>query len=137
MFVETVMGSSYLLKSEAEMSLIWNRNLTKLHFMMFYFLKLLNCSVGLVGYAKDPDVSILPPLNKCSCTFEHTISRSWSVLVSLKAIRWEPLCLLQKLQSPKSTNSYRGFFAHLNIDIQIIQLFSNNRCRSYSSFDKV
>lgn len=35
--VETVIGSSYLLKSEALMSLIWNRYLTRLHEKMFTF----------------------------------------------------------------------------------------------------
>ena len=65
--VDTVIGSSYLEKSELEISFNWNNHLIK-------FLKLLNCSVGLVANEKDAEVTTLFPLKIIEIyTFERTI----------------------------------------------------------------
>lgn len=65
--VDTVIGSSYLENSELEISFNWNNHLIK-------FLKLLNCSVGLVANENDAEVTTLFPLNCMKIyTFERTI----------------------------------------------------------------
>lgn len=74
--VETVIGSSYLLKSEAEISLSPKRYFTRLPLTQAYFLKLLNCSVGLVCSAKEEVVTAFPPLHDGSCTFGCSPSRN-------------------------------------------------------------
>jgi len=54
MLVETVIGSSYLEKSEPEISFNWKSHLLR-------FLKLLNCSEGLVGNVNEAVLTALPP----------------------------------------------------------------------------
>jgi hypothetical protein len=62
--VETVIGSSYLEKSDAATSFNWNNHFTRLNKARLYnyFLKLLNFSVGLVGKVKDAEFTTLFPL---------------------------------------------------------------------------
>jgi hypothetical protein len=51
-------------------------------------LKLLNCSWGLVWYAKEALVTTFPPLHTFGFTFARTLSNSWAGEVNQATHRW-------------------------------------------------
>ncbi len=80
-----------------------------------YFLKLLNCYVGLLANVKEAELIALFPLNKINITFEHILFHIVKVEVYQVIIRLMLSRLHLQLLIPKNNLIYTG----ASSDIQV------------------